>query len=237
MTEWAARRFWSDVAVAETEGGYAIHLDARPVRTPAKAPLILPTRGFAEAVAKEWAVQGDIIEPRRMPFTRTANTAIDNVAKNRAALVAMLADYGDSDLLCYRAQGPAELVARQCADWDPLLDWAAERLGAPLVTGAGVMHVPQPGDSLAALAARVDALDPFRLAALHDLVVLSGSLVIGLAVLERHMPPEALWDASRIDETWQIEQWGPDEDAAEHARARRADFLHAAEVLFQLDAA
>lgn len=235
MTEWAAKRFWDEVSVIADGAGHAVRLDGKPLRTPARVPLVLPSRALAEAVAAEWAGQEDLIAPLTMPFTRTANSAIDNVALNHSEIAAMIAEYGKSDLLCYRADGPAELITRQCADWDPLLAWAAEALSAPLATGTGVIHVAQPEESIAALSAKVHALDPFRLAALHDLVALSGSLVIGFAALERHMPAPALWDLSRIDETWQAEQWGEDEIAAAEAAAKRADFLHAARVLTHLD--
>ncbi|MEM8959569.1 MAG: ATP12 family protein [Pseudomonadota bacterium] len=237
MTEWVAKRFWDEVTVVQDGAGFAIRLDGRPLRTPAKAPLVLPSPALAQAVAAEWEAQDQVIAPQSMPFTRTANSAIDNVALNHAEIADMIAEYGGTDLLCYRADGPAELIARQCADWDPLLDWAAEALNAPLTIGAGVVPVAQPPESLAGLSARVHALDPFRLAALHDLVTLSGSLVIGLAALARHRPPEALWDLSRIDETWQAEQWGEDEIAAADAAAKRADFLHAARVLEHLETA
>ncbi|MCR9088172.1 MAG: ATPase [Rhodobacteraceae bacterium] len=235
MSEWTARRFWDDVTVAPDAVGHAILLDGKPLHTPAKAPLVLPSRALADAVAAEWAAQEDMVAPHTMPFTRTANSAIDNVALNHAEIAAMIAEYGETDLLCYRAEGPAELIARQCADWDPLLDWAAEALDAPLATGVGVIHVPQPHESLARMSARVHALDPFRLAALHDLVALSGSLVIGLAALTRHRPPDALWALSRIDENWQAEQWGEDDIAAADAAAKRTAFLHAAQVLERLE--
>lgn len=237
MSEWTARRFWDDVTVAPDAAGHAILLDGKPLHTPAKAPLVLPSRALADAVAAEWAAQEDMVAPHTMPFTRTANSAIDNVALNHAEIAAMIAEYGETDLLCYRAEGPAELIARQCADWDPLLDWAAEALDAPLATGVGVIHVPQPRESLARMSARVHALDPFRLAALHDLVALSGSLVIGLAALTRHRPPDALWALSRIDETWQAEQWGEDDIAAADAAGKRTAFLHAAQVLECLESA
>lgn len=235
MTEWAARRFWTEVQLVAVGDNFSIQLDGRPVRTPAKADLILPTRAFAEAVEAEWTAQGDLIDPRAMPFTRTANSAIDNVARHQPQIAEMIAEYGTTDLLCYRAEAPMELIARQCAEWDPLLDWADKTFGARLRVGAGVMHVPQPHSSLAALSKQVHQLDPFRLAALHDLVALSGSLVIGLAGLRGYLRAEALWALSRIDEQWQIECWGEDEEATVEADAKRAGFLHAAAVLAHLD--
>ena len=187
----------------------------------------MPTRALAQEIAEEWELQDGVIDPLSMPFTRAANSAVEKVAPQRAEVAAMLAGYGDSDLLCYRAAAPDELVARQAAAWDPLLDWAKTRHGARLIPVQGVMYKPQPPAALRALAAEVEALTPFRLTGFHDLVALSGSLVIGLAAAADHKPPEALWTLSRIDEDWQQEQWGTDDEAAEAAEARRRDFLRA----------
>jgi len=225
MTGWAARRFWSEARAEPVEAGHGVRLDARWLRTPAKAPLTLPTAALAEAVAAEWAAQEAVVRPDTMPLTRAANAAIDKVAPAQAEVAAAVAAYGESDLLCYRAEGPAELSARQAAAWDPLLDWAARDLGSPLAVTAGVMHCPQPARSLAALRERVAALDPFALTALSELVGLSGSLVIGLAAQEGLRTGEDLWELSRIDETWQEEQWGQDAEAARAAVRRRTDFL------------
>lgn len=227
MSEWKARRFWKEVSTREEEGGHAVLLDDRPVRTPAKAPLLLPTPAMAEAVAAEWRAQEQEIAPRTMPATRGANAAIDKVAVQFDEVATMLSAYGDSDLLCYRADGPAELVERQAAGWDPLLDWAADRYAARLETRQGVMHAPQSPQALGRLDARVREMNAFELAAFHDLVSLSGSLVLGLAAAEGHAPAEELWQLSRIDESWQEEQWGPDEEAREVAEVKRQAFLHA----------
>jgi chaperone required for assembly of F1-ATPase len=162
-----------------------------------------------------------------MPFTRTSNSAIDSVARQFDAVADMLSAYGDSDLLCYRATGPDDLVARQAAGWNPLLDWAATVLQAPLRITAGVMHVDQPPASLSALDAAVRRLSPFQLAAFHDLVALSGSLVLALAVTRGRLTADAAWTLSRIDETWQAEVWGTDEEAAERTAFKLAEFLRA----------
>lgn len=227
MTGWSARRFWTEATVTPVGQGFTVHLDARPVRTPLKAPLILPTEGLAQAVAAEWQAQTATVNPATMPFTRTANSAIDTVTPQFDAVVDMLAAYGGTDLLCYRATGPEALIARQVAAWDPMLDWAAQALGAPLRTTRGVMHIDQPADSLAALDAAVRALSPFELAAFHDLVAISGSLVLGLAVARQRLTPQEAWALSRVDENWQIELWGADEDAAEIAALKQAAFLKA----------
>jgi chaperone required for assembly of F1-ATPase len=230
MSGWKAKRFWKETAVEPVGGGFTVTLDGRPVRTPAKAPFVLPTRAMAEAAAAEWEAQEGEIRPETMPVTRMANSAIDTVADSHAEVVAIVAAYGETDLTCYRAEAPAELVALQAAGWDPLLDWAEAALDARLRPVAGVMHLTQEAAVLERLAAEVAAFDPFALAAFHDLVALSGSLVIGFAAARGHMEAEALWALSRLDEDWQAEQWGLDEEAAEHAALKRKAFLDAAHI-------
>jgi len=227
LSEWKARRFWTSVTVEAVGTGHAIRLDGRPVKTPGKAELIVPTHAMAKAIAAEWDAQENEIDPGAMPFTRRANSAIEKVAPQRSDIAEMLLAYGDSDLLCYRAGEPAALVARQVAAWDPLLDWAAADLGARLIPVVGVMHKPQPAASLAALRAPVLAMTAFELTGFHDLVALSGSLILGLAAARGHMEPDELWHRSRTDEIWQAEHWGADQDAAEAAEAKRRDFLDA----------
>lgn len=230
MSEWALKRFWKKAGHAPVENGFSVTLDERPVRSPAKALLILPTEAYAKAVAAEWDAQGELIDPRSMPFTRTANSALDNVAKNHAEIATLIAEYGGTDLLCYRAESPAGLAQRQAAAWDPMLAWAETTLQARLTPGTGLMHIAQPEDALEQLSRRVHQLDPFRLAAFHDLVTLSGSLILGFTVIEGRQDPHAAWEMSRIDEIWQAEQWGEDEEASAFAAQKRTDFLHAAQV-------
>lgn len=227
MTEWRARRFWTSAEIAEGQGGFEVRLDGRPVRTPAKTLLEVPTPDLARAVAAEWSAQGEVIDPETMPLTRMANSALDKVTPRRAEVAEHLAAYGESDLICYRADAPRELVERQAAAWDPLVAWAAERLEAPLVVGTGVMFIPQEAHALAALRARVDALGPFALAAFHDLVALPGSLVIAFAAVSEGWDRADLWARSRLDEAWQAEQWGVDAEAAEAARRKGEAFLEA----------
>ncbi len=226
MAEWAPKRFWTCATVEPAGDGFAVHLDGRPVRTPAKTPLILPKPALAQAIAVEWDAQQGLIRPETMPMTRMANSALDKVAPLHGAVVVEVAGFGGSDLLCYRAEAPAPLVARQVRAWDPLLDWIAVE-GAPLVVTAGLMPVVQPEGSLARLRDRVAGHDPFRLTALHDLVAITGSLVLGLAIAAGRIAPEEAWDLSRIDEDWQAEEWGADEEAAEAAALRRAALLDA----------
>ncbi len=217
------KRFYTDVTVVEGEG-MSIQLDGRPVRTPARALLALPTAALAEAVAAEWRAQGEVVDPASMPITGLANAAIDHVATDRDNFAAGVARYAQSDLLCYRADGPATLVARQAAAWDPLLDWARTRYDVTFAVTHGIIPVPQPDDMLARLGTAVAALDPFTLCGLSTLVTLSGSLVCGLAAVEGGHDIDALWQAAEIDETWQAEQWGADAEAAERAAHRRAAF-------------
>lgn len=227
MSEWAARRFWAEAVVARVPGGHEVRLDDRVLRTPLRSPLLLPTAAMAEAVAAEWDASGERIDPLAMPVTRSANSAVDKVAPQRAEVAALLAEYGATDLLCYRAEGPDELVRRQADAWDPLLDWAATTHGARLIPTTGVMPRAQDGAALAALRGPLDDADPFALTALHDLVALSGSLVIALAVAEAALDPNEAWAVSRLDEDWQAELWGADEEAGVLAARRRSDFLHA----------
>ena len=227
MSEWEAKRFWKEATVAELPEGYTVHLDGRPVRTPAKAPVILPTRPLAEAIAAEWDAQEGKIIPASMPVTRAANAAIDKLAHQHAEMARMLADYGDSDLLCYRAESPAELAARQAEAWDSLLDWAESQLSARLETRTGLMPRPQHPQTLGRLHREVEMLDIWAMTAFHDLVGISGSLIIGFAALRGVYPAHTLWQASRVDEVWQQEQWGKDEDAERVARGKEIDFINA----------
>lgn len=229
--EWAPRRFWTAARVTAEAGGHAVLLDDRPLRTPARAALRLPTPALARAVAAEWEAQERRVRPETMPLTRAVNVAIDRVAPARAHVAAELARYGETDLICYRAAAPEALVAAQASAWDPLLGWAAEALGARLTPVQGVMFAPQPAPALAALHAAVDRFDPFELTALSELVALTGSLVIGLATA--HQPNRApdLWAAAHVDEAWQARQWGEDAEAAATLAARQGDFLQAVRLL------
>jgi chaperone required for assembly of F1-ATPase len=215
------RRFWKDVTI---EPGNGIALDGKPVRTPGRAPLEVPTRALAEAIAEEWRAVGDTLDPRAMPLTGLANAAIDRVAPDPARFAAGLAAYGENDLLYYRAAEPAPLVDRQAAIWDPLLEWARGRYDVHFELATGVMHVPQPEATVVQLAGAITALDSFRLAALSPVVTISGSLVAALALVEDAATPEAVWQAAHVDEDWQAEQWGEDTLAVQARETRRVDF-------------
>ena len=225
------KRFWNEVAVAQTGAGFGIALDGRAVRTPARAELVLPNTALAEAVAEEWRACGETIDPRAMPLTGLANAAIDRVAPDPQAFARGLAQYAQGDLLCYRADGPDALIARQAETWDALLDWARRRFDVNFACQTGIVHVDQPATTVERLTHAVAVLDPFRMAALSPLVTIGGSLVAALAVLEEAVPPEAAWEVVSLDERWQLEQWGADAEAEAALDLRRRDFLSAARFL------
>ena len=221
------KRFWKEARVVSAEKGFGVELDSRPLRTPARAALIVPSAALAEAIAAEWNAVGENVDPRALPLTGLANAALDRIAPELAHHQAALARYGESDLVAYRADHPEPLVARQAAQWDPVLDWAANRYGARLTVITGIMHQPQPPQALAALAAAVQAYDPFETAALNPLITLTGSLLLGLMLAEGAITPEAAWAAGQLDELWQVEQWGED-SLAEAARAEKKAAFDAA---------
>jgi len=225
------RRFWKLADVVGSAGGYGILLDGRPVKTPARAELVVPGSALAEAIATEWNQCGEQVDPRAMPLTGLANAAIDRIAPDKQNYGAGIAGYGETDLVCYRAEGPDPLVERQAESWDALLNWARRRYDVDFACQAGIMHVPQPDDTVKKLAHAVAALDHFQLAGLAPLVTIGGSLVVALAVLEEMLPPEEAWEAVSLDERWQLEQWGDDPEARAALDARRGDFLAASRFL------
>ena len=230
------KRFWKDVSIEKDCDGWGIRLDGRAVRTPARAPLIVPTEALADAIAKEWRAVGEDIDPRAMPLTGLANAAIDRVAPERQAFAGGLARYAEADLACYRSEWPPELVERQAKNWDALLAWGRRRYDVDFSTTSGLLHVPQPQATIERLSHEVASLDAFRLAGLSPLVTTGGSLLAGLAVLEKALTPEEAWDAVSIDDRWQLEQWGGDAEAELALENRKGDFLAAARFLELLDA-
>ncbi len=226
-----AKRFYEAVAVAEAEGGFAVTLDGRPIKTPAGAKLILPGRPLAQAVADEWAAQGEFIEPAAMPLTGLANTAIDRAVGQRRVVVAEILRYARADLLCYRVAQPPDLAARQAADWQPLLDWAAEVYGARLAVTTGVVPISQPAAVLTALGDAVEGLDDVQLTALGCIVPATGSLVVGLALVAGRIDAEEASAVSQLDEAFQSELWGEDAEAAGRLGRLKDDIRAAAEFL------
>ena len=229
------KRFWKDVSVEPASPGWTIKLDGRPVKTPARAALIVPTETLANVIAEEWrSVEGEI-DPRAMPLTGFANAAIDRVEPDRKAFANGLARYAEADLACYRAEGPPALVDRQQGHWKKLLGWARRRYDVDFATTSGLIHVAQPAATVERLSHAVAALDPFRLAGVSPLVTIGGSLVAALAVLEKAMAPDKAWEAVSVDERWQLEQWGADAEAETALENRRRDFMAAARFLDLLD--
>lgn len=222
------KRFYKLAAVVDTPAGHEIHLDGRPVKTPARQPLRLPTRALADAVAGEWEAQGETIDPRSMLLTGLANAAIDRVLPDPARFAGNIAAYAETDLTCYRAEDPPELVARQAERWNPLLDWARHRYDIHFEIVAGIMHRPQPPATIARLREAVVTRDAFSLAGLSPLTTIGGSLIAALAVAEGAIPAEQAFDVTHLEEIWQVEQWGEDYLAQEIRDARRRDFLAAA---------
>jgi len=218
------KRFYKKAEAGPHEEGHAILLDGRAVKTPSKRPLAVPVLALAEAVAAEWEAQKDEIDPRSMWLTKLSNTAVDLVAPRREAVIDELTTYAGTDLLCYRAEHPDVLVARQAAHWDPLLAWAAEK-GIAFTSTSGIVHVAQPEASLEAYRERLRVLDPFRLAALHNAVTLTGSAILGLAVTLGRIAPEEAFDIAHLDEHWQMELCGHDEEEAARLAVRRSELL------------
>ncbi|MGK2909799.1 MAG: ATP12 family chaperone protein [Sphingobium sp.] len=218
------KRFYKQVDTKAADGGWQIALDGRIVRTPARAFLLLPTAILADAVVAEWDAQGDDLDPLTMPATGFANAAIDQIGPNKQEFAANIARYAETDLLCYRAEGPAPLASRQAAEWDPWLEWARRRYDVAFHTTTGIVHVAQPSETLARLSQAVSAYDAFKLAPLSTLVTLTGSLILGLAVMDADADPDIVWNAAELDAIWQAELWGQDAQAQALAAAHRREF-------------
>ncbi len=225
------KRFYEHAGIAQIEDGVAVTLDGKIVKTPARRLLVLPNELIAKTVAREWAAQGEVIDADTMPLMRLAATAIDRVADNRDTVVDEIAAYGETDLVCYRAAEPAELKARQAENWQPLLDWCADHLGARLAITEGVMAAPQDSAATGALRRAVDGYDSMSLAALHVIASATGSLVIALALAEGRLDAVTSWRVSRIDESFQAEHWGIDQEALAQAGRLRVTLFAAARFL------
>ncbi|MES2254383.1 MAG: ATP12 family protein [Pseudomonadota bacterium] len=224
------KRFYKNVTVDETAEGFRFLLDGKPVRTPARQPLLLPTHALADAVAQEWRAQDDEMQPAAMPLTRLVNTVLDGVRATRGDVIAAILRFGENDLLSYRAEAPAELVARQ-GQWNDYLDWVSSHHGARLPVTSGIQHVEQSAETLAALRRAVTERSDFDLAALHVLASVTGSLVLGLAILDGRLTAREAFALSRLDEAYQAERWGSDREAEERAGRLAAEMHHAAELV------
>ena len=226
------KRFWKDVTISESEGGYGILIDGRPTRTPNKQAHSLPSSALAEAVAAEWRGVGEYLDPNEMPLTRILNTAMEGVAPRLIETADDIAKYAGSDLLCYRATAPTRLVEKQNELWDPVLDWALERHRWRFNLAAGVMHVPQPQETLIEIQDHVRKItDPLRLAALHVATTLTGSAVLALALADKAFNADTIWTAAHVDEDVQMAIWGHDEEALARRARRLTEFNAAAKFL------
>lgn len=217
-------RFYKSVAVEAQSDGHVVLLDGRAVNTPLRQKLVLPTLALAEAIAGEWDEQDEQIDPMEMPITKLANTSVDHADSKFQAILDEFVSYAGADMLCYRADTPTGLVERQAANWDPLLTWAARDIGAAFVVTVGIMHQEQPGPALEACRKKAATYDPFRITALQTLTALTGSAVLSLAMLEREVDADAAWRAANVDEDWQIELWGRDEEAERQRASRYREF-------------
>lgn len=224
------KRFYKEAGVSDAEGGYVIVLDGKPIRTPSGRQVVVPSRELADAVAAEWAAQGETIDPVAMPLTRIANSVVEGVVDRVELVSADLAKYFESDLLFYRAGHPEGLVAREAAHWDPVLFWAAETLGAHFILSEGIMHVKQPEEAVRAARAALPQ-DAWSVAALHVVTTLTGSALLALALAHGARDAGQVWAAAHVDEDWNAEQWGVDEEAAHRRAIRRRDFEAAVAVL------
>lgn len=223
------KRFWKDVTVEPAGDGYRVALDGRPLKTQGGAPQVVPTRALAELLAAEWAAQGEEVDPAGFPHRDLADYAIDMVAADRAAAVDKVLRYAETDTLCYRADPDEPLHKRQWEEWEPIVTGFETREGVRLERVSGIVHKPQPPATLAALEARLAALDPFTLAALEVATSLSASLCVGLSALDPDADPHALWAAAELEEAWQVELWGSDAAAEERRERRMASFMRAVE--------
>jgi chaperone required for assembly of F1-ATPase len=222
-------RFYRDVVVGKAGEAYRILLDGRPIRTPAGAPLLLPNENLAQAIGREWQAQGEKIHPESMPLTKLVNAAIDRVALNRDAWIEQILAFAKSDLICYRAISPQDLVARQSAQWDPLLEWARERYGAQLRAATGIAFIEQPPEAIEGLARALGDKDDFALAALHAAAALTGSVITALGLSEEQLDADKAFAASQLDEIYQAERWGEDPEALIQSRSEGAELTNIAQ--------
>jgi chaperone required for assembly of F1-ATPase len=229
MSEWKPKRFWKKVDVVSLEKGFCIKLDAKILKTPAKKEMLLPTIALAKKIAAEWDRQVDEIDPNAMPFTKSANAALDKVVQQFDEVSSLVGDYGDTDLLYYRADSPAELKMRQQSSWDPMIDWAEKNFEVKINCGTGILYIPQDRELVYKLSKEISELSSFQLTALYDIVSITGSLILGLATINGRLSAEDAFNLSRIDELWQIEQWGVDEEAQAVSDLKYNAVLHAQE--------
>ena len=224
MSEWKIKRTWDTVEVKRTEAGFLVALDDRPVVTPAKNPLLLPSNALANRVANEWKEQDTEVIPAKMPFTRLSNSALDKVSVQFKEVADILSEFGETDLFYYRASSPAELIKKQTTAWDPFLDWVKNSMNVSVNVSSGVMFIEQDDGEMDKLKAPIYRMTPFQLAGFHEIVTISGSLIAAYAIINNAFMVDQVWSASRVDEEWQIEQWGSDEEAMAVSEKKYNDF-------------
>ncbi len=235
MQKPGVRRFYREATVVEASGGFSLMLDGRAARTPARALLAVPSRAFGNALAQEWQQQGEFIDPAIMPLTKLANSAIDGVTAQREAIIDDLTRYAGSDLLCYRADVPSGLVEAQAAAWDPILEALQKEYGIRFTVISSIVHTEQPPCSIAAIRAVLErAISPFTLAALHVMTTITGSVLCSLACAAELITAEQAWSAAHVDELYQEQHWGRDEEALARRKVRRVDFMAATKVVYWL---
>ena len=229
MSEWKQQRFWKNVHVVSSETGYFIKLDDKILKTPAKKQMMLPTEALAKKVASEWDEQVDEIDPTKMPFTKSSNAALDKVSEQFEEVSSLLGEYGDTDLLYYRADSPPELQKRQKTGWDPIVKWAENTFKVQINCGTGIVYIPQNENLFSGIRKKISNLSIFELTAFYDMVSITGSLILGLAIINGRLSAKEAYQLSRIDEQWQLEQWGEDEEAQVASNQKNIAILHSEE--------
>ena len=229
MSEWKQKRFWKNAHVVSSETGYLIKLDDKILKTPAKKQMLLPTEALAKKVASEWGEQVEEIDPTTMPFTKSSNAALDKVSEQFEEVSSLLGEYGDTDLLYYRADSPPELQKRQKTGWDPIVNWAENTFKVQINCGTGIVYIPQDAKLFSEINIKINSLSIFELTALYDMVSITGSLILGLAIINGRLSAEEAYQLSRIDEQWQLEQWGEDEEAQVASNKKNIAILHSEE--------
>ena len=229
MSEWKSKRFWKNVQVASLEAGYFIKLDEKILKTPAKKQMVLPTETLAKKVASEWDQQAEEIDPTTMPFTKSANAALDKVSEQSEEVISLLVEYGETDLLYYRADSPPQLQERQNIGWGPIVKWAEYTFKVQINCGTGIVYIPQNEKLISETRRKINTLSIFELTAFYDMVSITGSLILGLAIINSRLSAEEAYQLSRIDEQWQLEQWGEDEEAQASSNLKNVAILHSEE--------
>ena len=229
MSEWKQKRFWKNVRVVSSEAGYFVKLDNKILKTPAKRQMLLPTEALAKKVASEWDEQIEEIDPSKMPFTKSSNAALDKVSEQFEEISALLGEYGDTDLLYYRADSPLELQKLQETGWDPIVKWAENTFKVQINCGTGIVYIPQNEKLFSEMQLKISDLSIFELTAFYDMVSITGSLILGLAIINGRLSAEEAYQLSRVDELWQFEQWGEDEEAQVASNLKNAAILHSEE--------